>query len=164
MCFVSIFTLYIFFLHLTALFYAISIYIFYHGIIDHSGIAFKAYWWQPWQPDAIFHDNHHQYFHVNYGFNMFLWDKVWVFSMGMIRNIWFNWLNVFFSFMAHTGWRTVCIERTFTMAKEKRWMKWHRKNWQEILPNENQRIQKHIEAIPMKMILLKRIWRSNDWI
>jgi hypothetical protein len=51
-------------------------YTYYHGIIDHSGINFKAYWWQPWQPDAIFHDNHHQYFHVNFAFNCSLWDKV----------------------------------------------------------------------------------------
>lgn len=51
-------------------------YTYYHGIIDHSGINFKAYWWQPWQPGAIFHDNHHQYFHVNFGFNCFIWDKV----------------------------------------------------------------------------------------
>ncbi|KAF4532383.1 hypothetical protein B566_EDAN004464 [Ephemera danica] len=43
----------------------IAIYTYYHGIIDHSGINFKAYWWQPWQPDAIFHDNHHQYFHIH---------------------------------------------------------------------------------------------------
>ena len=51
-------------------------YIYYHGIIDHSGINFKAYWWQPWQPACIFHDNHHQYFHVNFGFNIEYWDKV----------------------------------------------------------------------------------------
>ncbi|XP_068248441.1 uncharacterized protein [Palaemon carinicauda] len=51
-------------------------YLYYHGIIDHSGINFKAQWWQPWQPDCIFHDNHHQYFHVNFGFNMELWDKI----------------------------------------------------------------------------------------
>lgn len=57
-------------------FYAVMLYTYYHGIIDHSGIAFKAMWWQPWQPDAIFHDNHHQYTHVNFGFNMFVWDKV----------------------------------------------------------------------------------------
>ncbi|KAJ9580292.1 hypothetical protein L9F63_004054 [Diploptera punctata] len=57
-------------------FYAIAFYTYYHGIIDHSGINFKAYWWQPWQPDAIFHDNHHQYFHVNFGFNCFIWDKL----------------------------------------------------------------------------------------
>jgi len=52
------------------------IYIYYHGIIDHSGINFKAYWFQPWQPDCIFHDNHHQYFHVNFGFNIEFWDKL----------------------------------------------------------------------------------------
>lgn len=57
-------------------FYAVLLYTYYHGIIDHSGIAFKAKWWQPWQPDAIFHDNHHQYTHVNFGFNMYFWDKV----------------------------------------------------------------------------------------
>lgn len=57
-------------------FVTILVYIYYHGIIDHSGINFKAYWWQPWQPDCIFHDNHHQYFHVNFGFNIEIWDKI----------------------------------------------------------------------------------------
>ncbi|CAH0553155.1 unnamed protein product [Brassicogethes aeneus] len=57
-------------------FYLIAIYNYYHGIIDHSGINFKSYWWQPWQPDAIFHDNHHQYFHVNFSFNIEYWDKL----------------------------------------------------------------------------------------
>jgi len=57
-------------------FSAVMIYTYYHGIIDHSGITFKKYWWQPWQPDCIFHDNHHQYFHVNFGFNIELWDKI----------------------------------------------------------------------------------------
>jgi len=51
-------------------------YIYYHGIIDHSGITFKKLWFQPWQPDCIFHDNHHQYFHVNFGFNVELWDRI----------------------------------------------------------------------------------------
>jgi len=51
-------------------------YIYYHGIIDHSGITFKHLWFQPWQPDCIFHDNHHQYFHVNFGFNVELWDTM----------------------------------------------------------------------------------------
>lgn len=57
-------------------FYFVLMYTYYHAIIDHSGITFKAHWWQPWQPDAIFHDNHHQYSHVNYGFNIIYWDKV----------------------------------------------------------------------------------------
>jgi len=54
----------------------ILLYTYYHGIIDHSGIAFQRKWWQPWQPDAMFHDNHHQYFHVNFGFNIEFWDKL----------------------------------------------------------------------------------------
>ena len=54
----------------------VLLYTYYHGIIDHSGITFKRAWWQPWQPDCIFHDNHHQYFHVNFGFNIEYWDKV----------------------------------------------------------------------------------------
>ncbi|XP_049784789.1 lathosterol oxidase-like [Schistocerca cancellata] len=57
-------------------FCGVALYTYYHGIIDHSGINFKAYWWQPWQPDAIFHDNHHQYFHVNFAFNIYIWDKL----------------------------------------------------------------------------------------
>lgn len=52
----------------------LMMYTYYHGIIDHSGINFKAHWWQPWQPACIFHDNHHQYFHVNFGFNIKYWD------------------------------------------------------------------------------------------
>ncbi|XP_049694651.1 uncharacterized protein LOC110379333 [Helicoverpa armigera] len=57
-------------------FYFVAIYNYYHGIIDHSGINFKAQWWQPWQPDAEFHDQHHEFFHCNFGFNMSLWDKL----------------------------------------------------------------------------------------
>ncbi|CAB3260753.1 unnamed protein product [Arctia plantaginis] len=57
-------------------FYSIAIYVYYHGIIDHSGINFKAQWWQPWQPDADFHDKHHEFFHCNFGFNMSIWDRL----------------------------------------------------------------------------------------
>uniref|UniRef100_A0A1B0CE06 Fatty acid hydroxylase domain-containing protein n=2 Tax=Lutzomyia longipalpis TaxID=7200 RepID=A0A1B0CE06_LUTLO len=57
-------------------FYGVALYAYYHAILDHSGVAFKAFWWQPWQPDAAFHDNHHQYFHVNFGFNIKYWDKI----------------------------------------------------------------------------------------
>ncbi|XP_013184546.1 lathosterol oxidase [Amyelois transitella] len=57
-------------------FYAIAIYNYTHGILDHSGVNFKAQWWQPWQPDAEFHDKHHEFFHCNFGFNMTLWDKL----------------------------------------------------------------------------------------
>ncbi|XP_026496166.1 uncharacterized protein LOC113400734 [Vanessa tameamea] len=56
-------------------FFTIAMYNYYHGIIDHSGINFKTQWWQPWQPEAEFHDKHHEFFHCNFGFNMSLWDK-----------------------------------------------------------------------------------------
>lgn len=57
-------------------FYVIALYTYYHGIVTHSGINLKAHWWQPWQPDAVFHDNHHQYVHVNFGFNCYYWDMI----------------------------------------------------------------------------------------
>ncbi|XP_063619883.1 uncharacterized protein LOC134792546 [Cydia splendana] len=57
-------------------FYAVALYSFYHGIIDHSGIDFKAQWWQPWQPDASFHDQHHEFTHVNFAFNIQFWDRL----------------------------------------------------------------------------------------
>jgi len=50
-------------------------YLNYHGLIDHSGVHIKSLWFQPWQPGPIFHDNHHQYFHVNFGINLSVWDK-----------------------------------------------------------------------------------------
>lgn len=59
-----------------ASFTCIAIYTYYNGIMDHSGVDFKASWWQPWRPDTMFHDNHHQYFHVNFGFNCYYWDIV----------------------------------------------------------------------------------------
>ncbi|XP_067120807.1 lathosterol oxidase-like [Centruroides vittatus] len=49
-------------------------YVFYYGIIDHSGIKMEAIW--PWQPNSLFHDDHHKYFHVNFGFNLTIWDKL----------------------------------------------------------------------------------------
>lgn len=57
-------------------FCSLLIYIYGHGLINHSGINFKHFWWQPWQPDTIHHDNHHQYFHVNFGFNIEFWDHL----------------------------------------------------------------------------------------
>ncbi|XP_029728319.2 uncharacterized protein LOC115266341 [Aedes albopictus] len=59
-----------------AAFYFVEIYTYAHGILNHSGVNIKSFWWQPWQPDTMFHDNHHQYFHVNFGFNIGLWDVI----------------------------------------------------------------------------------------
>ncbi|KAJ2952355.1 hypothetical protein O0L34_g4640 [Tuta absoluta] len=57
-------------------YFTITMYNYFHGILDHSGINFKAQWWQPWQPDAEFHDKHHEFFHCNFGFNMTFWDRL----------------------------------------------------------------------------------------
>ncbi|XP_071155020.1 uncharacterized protein [Mytilus edulis] len=48
------------------------LYVYYYGMMDHSGINMSAIW--PWQPPSIFHDNHHKYFHVNFGFNSYMFD------------------------------------------------------------------------------------------
>lgn len=44
------------------------------ALIDHSGI--KIYSINPLQPPSVFHDDHHVYFHVNYGQNFGLWDRL----------------------------------------------------------------------------------------
>ena len=48
----------------------------YVAMVDHSGV--DLYPWLPWQPPTRFHDDHHVYFHVNYGQNMGVWD--WLFG------------------------------------------------------------------------------------
>jgi len=58
----------------TAVYFGNMIYLYYYGIVTHSGINLKSIW--PWQPEVMFHDNHHQYFHVNYGFNTTIWDRL----------------------------------------------------------------------------------------
>lgn len=46
----------------------------YVALVDHSGIDLHS--WLPWQPPTRFHDDHHVYFHVNYGQNMGVWDRL----------------------------------------------------------------------------------------
>lgn len=55
-----------------ASFIGILLYTYYYGMIDHSGIKMEAVW--PWQPNTMFHDDHHRYFHCNFGFNSYLFD------------------------------------------------------------------------------------------
>ncbi|XP_001636066.2 delta(7)-sterol 5(6)-desaturase erg32 [Nematostella vectensis] len=54
-------------------FVGILLYLYYYGMKDHSGINRPALW--PWQPPTLFHDDHHKYFHVNFGFNSLIFDK-----------------------------------------------------------------------------------------
>lgn len=51
-------------------------YIGFHAIVDHSGIDFRAD--IPFQAPVRFHDDHHRYFHANYGQSVMLFD--WMFG------------------------------------------------------------------------------------
>ncbi|GBG28912.1 Delta7-sterol 56-desaturase [Hondaea fermentalgiana] len=57
-------------------FLSAAIFIAYHSQIDHSGVDFDGD--LPWVPSTSFHDNHHEFFHLNYGATMVLWD--WMFG------------------------------------------------------------------------------------
>ncbi len=60
-------------------FHAISVagvflYILVFNIIDHSGVKLVSL--LPWQPPSMYHDDHHRYFHVNYGQHLMIWDRL----------------------------------------------------------------------------------------
>lgn len=57
-----------------AIFGFILMYVWYYGIIDHSGIFMTSIW--PWQNDSKFHDDHHRYFHCQFGQNLDWWDRL----------------------------------------------------------------------------------------
>jgi Delta7-sterol 5-desaturase len=40
--------------------------------VDHSGVKLPALW--PWQGHSQWHDDHHRFFHCNFGQNLYLWD------------------------------------------------------------------------------------------
>lgn len=51
------------------------------GLYVHSGYDFMPKWWyqrwySKWMQSPIFHDQHHQYFSVNYGGFTTIWDRV----------------------------------------------------------------------------------------
>jgi lathosterol oxidase len=45
------------------------------SLIQHSGV--RVFPWIPWMPSTFFHDDHHRYFHVNYGQHLTLWDRLY---------------------------------------------------------------------------------------
>ncbi|XP_035215092.1 methylsterol monooxygenase 1-like isoform X2 [Stegodyphus dumicola] len=55
-----------------AVFIGVVFYENYYSVIGHSGAKIKSLW--PWQPDSMYHDNHHEFFHVNFGLNTKLFD------------------------------------------------------------------------------------------
>lgn len=45
------------------------------ALIQHSGV--RVFPWLPWMPSTFYHDDHHRYFHVNYGQHLTLWDRLY---------------------------------------------------------------------------------------
>ncbi len=53
---------------------AVLVYVFVFNIIDHSGVRLSSIW--PWQGPSTYHDDHHVYFHCNFGQHLMLWDRM----------------------------------------------------------------------------------------
>ncbi|KAL1500707.1 hypothetical protein AB1Y20_013354 [Prymnesium parvum] len=60
---------------------SVGLYTAYHLVEDHTGIKATPSW--PWQPTSAFHDDHHRYFHCNFGQHVLWYD--WLF--GTLRNV-----------------------------------------------------------------------------
>ncbi len=52
----------------------VLIYVLAFNVIDHSGVDLDSR--LPWQPSSRFHDDHHAYFHCNFGQHLTLWDRL----------------------------------------------------------------------------------------
>jgi Delta7-sterol 5-desaturase len=50
------------------------VYVLAFNIIDHSGVDLRSRW--PWQGPSRYHDDHHVYFHVNFGQHLMFWDRI----------------------------------------------------------------------------------------
>jgi lathosterol oxidase len=57
-------------------YFAAIAYTFIIGLIDHSGVRIKMPWWTLHGGDNSFHDDHHKFFHVNFGHHTGFWDKL----------------------------------------------------------------------------------------
>lgn len=55
---------------------AIGVLLYSHftALVQHSGIHLRVPLWLA--PASLFHDDHHRHFHVNYGQNLLLWDRL----------------------------------------------------------------------------------------
>ena len=51
----------------------VFVYILVFNIIDHSGVKLQSR--LPWQGPSSFHDDHHVYFHCNFGQVLTFWDR-----------------------------------------------------------------------------------------
>ncbi|MCA9710069.1 MAG: sterol desaturase family protein, partial [Myxococcales bacterium] len=53
---------------------ALLVYVLVFNLMDHSGIRIAH--WLPWHSSSSFHDDHHVYFHCNYGQILGVFDRV----------------------------------------------------------------------------------------
>ncbi|APR81347.1 Sterol desaturase family protein [Minicystis rosea] len=53
---------------------AVLLYQNYVALVDHAGVDLHP--WIPCRPPTRFHDDHHVHFHVNYGQNLGIWDRI----------------------------------------------------------------------------------------
>lgn len=53
---------------------AVLLYILVFNIVDHSGVRLTSV--LPWQPPSQYHDDHHAFFHVNFGQHLLIWDRM----------------------------------------------------------------------------------------
>jgi len=60
-------------IHSTVSFF-VGVYTAYYLIVDHSGIKSTPPWF--WQPSTKFHDDHHRYFHCNFGQHLVWFDRM----------------------------------------------------------------------------------------
>ena len=52
----------------------VLVYVLVFNIIDHSGVKLSSS--IPWQGPSMYHDDHHRYFHVNFGQHLMIWDRL----------------------------------------------------------------------------------------
>ena len=52
----------------------VLLYILVFNVIDHSGVRLVSA--LPWQPPSVYHDDHHVYYHVNFGQHLIIWDRL----------------------------------------------------------------------------------------
>ena len=52
----------------------VLVYILIYNVVDHSGVKLVSV--LPWQPPSRYHDDHHAYFHVNFGQHLMIWDRL----------------------------------------------------------------------------------------
>lgn len=55
-------------------FAGLLVYVLVFNLMDHSGIRMSH--WLPWHSSSSFHDDHHVYFHCNYGQNLAIFDRL----------------------------------------------------------------------------------------